>query len=62
MLVCGTHFTISFTHMERMNEEIKNVMICTLGAVWYSNTVAVLHHCDKTGDFEFLRCLLIFIL
>lgn len=48
------------------NQELEtwewNMATFTLRAVRDANTVAVLHHGDKTGDFEFLRCLFVLIL
>lgn len=37
-------------------------MTCTLGAVRNSDTTAVLHHREETGDFKFFCCFLVFIL
>lgn len=48
------------------NQELEtwewNMTTFTLRAVGDTDTVAVLHHGDKTGDFEFLCCLLVLIL
>lgn len=35
---------------------------CTLGAVRDPDAIAVLHHCDKAGNLEFLCGFLVFIL